>query len=76
MSLFLVVMGGIASLVGWVWIMINAFSESVPWGVGCLCCSPVALVYGILKWEELKFPVLLLGGGTLVGIVGRILATM
>jgi hypothetical protein len=76
MALFLVVMGGIASLVGWVWIMINAFSESVPWGVGSLFCGLVALVYGILHWDELKIPVLLMAVGTIVGIIGRVIGGM
>jgi hypothetical protein len=76
MALFLFFMGGIAYLVGFVWIMINAFSESVPWGVGCLLCSPVALIYGFLKWEELKLPAILMGIGALVGIAGRILGEM
>ena len=47
MVLMLLVVGGIATLVGWVWIMITAFSESVPWGVGIFLFSPLAFVYGI-----------------------------
>ena len=73
MSLFLIVMGYFGILVGWVWIMITAFMDSVPWGVGILLCSPVAFVYGFLKWDDTKFPTILLCAGTAVHILGRIL---
>jgi hypothetical protein len=72
-AIALMIAGGIVMLVGWVWILIAGFSESVPWGVGIFCLSPLALVYGILKWDELKVPTVLYAGGGLVHLIGRLL---
>jgi hypothetical protein len=72
MGLFLLIMGAIGWLVGWVWVMVIAFSESVPWGIGIFLCSPVAFVFGILKWDEAKVPVILMAVGGIVHIIGRV----
>lgn len=70
MALTLLIVGGIATLVGWVWIMITAFSDSVPWGVGIFFFSPLAFVYGILNWDEAKIPTIMMGVGVLASILG------
>ncbi|MEO9931786.1 hypothetical protein [Rhodopirellula bahusiensis] len=58
-----------AGVVGWLWITIMAFSEGeILWGIGCLIISPISLVYGILNFQELKIPVLMLA----IGFVARI----
>lgn len=74
MVLLLLLLGGLAALVGYVWILINAFMESIPWGVGMIFIAPLALVYGFLKWEELKVPTILLGAGVVAHVLGRFLA--
>ncbi|WP_430451799.1 hypothetical protein [Rhodopirellula europaea] len=38
------------------------------WGIGCLIISPLCLVYGIMNYQELKIPVLMLG----IGFAARI----
>ncbi|CAD72963.1 hypothetical protein-putative transmembrane protein [Rhodopirellula baltica SH 1] len=59
----------IASIIGWLWIAVMAFSEGeVLWGIGCLIISPLCLVYGIMNFQELKIPVLMLG----IGLLARI----
>ncbi|WDQ15482.1 hypothetical protein [Rhodopirellula sp. P2] len=58
-----------ASVVGWLWITVMAFSEGeILWGLGCLIISPVCLIYGFLNFQELKIPVLMLA----IGLVARI----
>ena len=58
-----------ASIIGWLWITVMAFSEGETlWGIGCLIISPLCLVYGFLNLQELKIPF----GMVLVGLVGRI----
>ena len=47
MAVLLLLMGAVTALIGYVWILIKAWTESVPWGVGVLLFSPLALVYGI-----------------------------
>jgi hypothetical protein len=74
MVTFLLVMGVFATLVGWVWIMVTAFSESVPWGVGIIFFWPLALVYGILNWEDTKIPTIMMGSGILLYILSVALA--
>lgn len=53
------------SLIGWLWIVVNAFRESVLWGVGSLLISPVALVFAIINFGANKIPLLL----CVIGIV-------
>jgi hypothetical protein len=69
----LLVVGGLAALVGWVWIMISAFIESVPWGVGIFFIGPLAFVFGFLHWEELKVPTILMAVGVAAWLLGRVL---
>ena len=65
---------GIAFLVGWIWILLDAFAESVPWGVGILFFSPLALVYAYLNWEENRGPAAMYVGGFLAYILAQILS--
>jgi hypothetical protein len=74
MVLLLLLVGGLVALVGYVWILISAFLESVPWGVGIFFLSPLAFVYGFLHWEEAKVPTVLMGAGVLAHVLGRVLS--
>jgi len=50
----------LASLVGWVWLLVTAFREQrYVWAVLMILFSPVVLVYGILNWSEVKRPFLI-----------------
>jgi hypothetical protein len=71
MASVLIIFGLIAILVGWVWLLVAAFVESVPWGVGTLLFSPIGLVFGFLNWPEYKVPMFLYAGGVVVFIMGR-----
>ncbi len=68
---FLLLVGGLMALVGWVWILITAFAESVPWAVGIFFIPPVALVYGYLRWDEAKVPTILYFVGGIMFLIGR-----
>jgi hypothetical protein len=73
MDVVLLGLGGILAIIGYVWLLIAAFSESIGWGIGSLLCGIVALIYGVMKWDELKVPVILyVAGGVLYGI-GRVI---
>lgn len=74
MDVALLMGGGFVALIGWVWILVAAVTESIPWAVGIFFISPLALVYGVLKWEELKAPTILFAGGLAAYILGRVLA--
>lgn len=53
-----------ACIIGWLWIVVNAFAEGgALWGIGCLLFGPIAVVYAVLNFAQLKSPVLLIAGG-------------
>lgn len=58
-------LGVALSLVGWLWLVVNAFRESALWGIGSLVISPIALIFGLLNFGENKIPLLL----SVLGIV-------
>jgi len=65
-ALVLLIVGAILAVIGYVWLLIACFSESIPWGVGALFCGIVALIFGALNWAELKVPTLLYIGGVVL----------
>ncbi len=64
MDVVLLIVGGILLVIGYVWLLIACFGESVLWGVGGLFCGLVTLIFGILNWADLKVPTLMYIGGT------------
>jgi hypothetical protein len=66
----LMVLGGVAILVGWVWLMVCAFAESIPWGIGVLLFSPIGLIFSFFTWPEYKAPTLLYIGGFVLYFLG------
>ena len=73
MDMILIVMGGIIMVIGWFWLMFNAFGESVLWGVGILLCGILGLAYGAMKWDELKVPTIMYGSGLIISIIGNVI---
>lgn len=74
MASALIIFGLIAILIGWVWLMVAAFTESVPWGVGTLLLSPIGLVFGFFHWPEYKVPMFLYAGGVVLYIFGQVIS--
>jgi hypothetical protein len=55
MSGFLFVVSLILLVVGGVMLLVEAFGESLLWGLGCLFLSfPVALIFIITHWSQSK----------------------
>jgi hypothetical protein len=73
MAMVIIGIGAIATLIGWIWLLIACFKESVLWGIGGLFCGLVTLIYGVMNFAELKVPVLLYGGGTVLLIIGQVM---
>lgn len=46
---------GIA-LLGAIWFLIVAFSESILWGLVCLLVTPASLLFLVMHWNEAKNP--------------------
>jgi len=51
--------GFIISLIFGIQILILAFKESALWGIGCLLCGPVWLIFVIMHWQVTKRPFLM-----------------
>ena len=67
-ALLFVALGLLALVIGGVWALVQAFRESILWGLGCILFSPVALVFLVLHWAEAKRPFFLqLAGLILLG---------
>lgn len=63
-------LGVALSLVGWLWLVVNAFRASALWGIGSLVISPIALVFGLLNLGENKIPLLLAVAGLVLYFIG------
>ena len=61
--------GGVAGIV----LLVIAFKESVPWGLGCLFLPLVSLVFVALHWDQSKYAFLWNVGAGLLAVVGVIL---
>jgi hypothetical protein len=62
----LLIVGGILSIVGGIWLLVVAFKESVWWGLGSFFIPFVGLIFAIMHWQVAKKPFLIsLAGGVL-----------
>lgn len=61
-------LGFAIALVGGIWLLIVAFTESPLWGLGCLFVPFVSLVFALTHWEEAGRPFLinLIGAGYMI----------
>ena len=55
---------------GGIWIVVNGFSQSVMWGLGCLLIPFVALIFGVINFAENKVPLLMYVGGAILLVMG------
>ena len=64
----LMIINSLVSMAFYIYIMAAAFRERVLYGLMCLfCCGLGGLIYSIMRWEELKKPIL---GIVLCNIIG------
>lgn len=69
-GIVLIGLGGIAAVVGGLWVIVMAFQESVLWGLVCLLIGPAMIVFAIMHWEEAKTPFLISVAGSVVLVLG------
>ena len=64
MEIFLLVamVGALASIVGWVWLVILGFSEGIGWGLGGLCPGPGLVSAAAGSGSALAFVIAMLVG--------------
>ena len=63
-------LGVILSLIGGLWIVVNAFRTSVLWGLGALLVPFVSLIFAIMNFGENKIPLILSVIGTVLLFMG------
>jgi hypothetical protein len=72
----LIALGGVAGFVGWIWLLVVAFQESVPWGLGSLLVPFVGLIFAFLHWAEAKRPFLVWVLGIVLAVAGAALGAI
>ncbi|MEM9553401.1 MAG: hypothetical protein AAGC60_04025 [Acidobacteriota bacterium] len=65
--------GGIASIIGGLWLLGLAFGAGILWGLGYLFVPFVSLFFIVSHWQEAKKPFLLQLGGGIVAFLGILL---
>jgi hypothetical protein len=72
-GLILIVLGGLAALVGGLWLLVLAFQESILWGLCSLFIPLVILIFALTHWEVAKKPFLIQIGGVVLYFLGAAL---
>jgi hypothetical protein len=73
MSMLLVVIGFGLLLIGGLWVVVNAFKESILWGLGALFVPFVSLFFIIKHWDENKLPFFVQLGGLVIYVAGAMM---
>lgn len=70
LALGLMLIGTLIALVGYIWVAVIAFQDHWGWGIGCLCCGIVQLIYAIQNWDDAGKPFLIMVGGSVMANIG------
>ena len=70
LGLVLFVVGLIISLVGGIWLLVEAFKTSILWGLGSLFVPFVSIVFAIKYWGRAGRPFLISLAGAVLMIIG------
>ena len=68
----LLYLGWAVAVVGYIWLLVLAFTENIGWGIGSLLCGIVALIFGITRWPETKVPLLIYAAGLILSGIGAV----
>ncbi len=74
MGTLLVILGVILMIIGGVWLLVEAFKESILWGLGSIFIPFVGLVFAIMHWSECKVPFLIHVAGLVLFVAGSVLS--
>lgn len=72
LSMTLLGLGCLLFTIGWIWILVHAFRESVLWGLGVFLITGVAVAFGALRWDRLKVPLILHCTGIAFIVIGSV----
>ncbi len=71
LAVTIIVAGYVLMTLGGLWVVVEVWQISVPWGVGSLLFPPVELVFVALHWMKSRSGFLLQVFGFLIYIVGE-----
>lgn len=66
----MLILGFILMVIGGIWLVIEAFRESVLWGLGVLLIPIVGLIFVVLHWDVAGKPFLIQLAGVILWFVG------
>ena len=69
-GMLLIVMGFGLALVGGIWFLVLAFQEDIMWGIGCLLCGIVQLVFLVMHIDQTWKPFAVQMAGLALVVVG------
>ncbi len=73
-GMVLVIIGVIISVIGGLWFLITAFSESPVWGIGCLLIPFVSLFFLVLHFDKAGKPFGVNVIGMLIAVAGAMMS--
>jgi hypothetical protein len=72
----LLVAGLLLYAAGWVGLFLEAFRESIVWGLLVFLIPPVTLLFAIRHWKAARFPALCVLGGAGLMLLGFALSSV
>jgi hypothetical protein len=76
LGMILLVIGSLISAVGGIWFIMEAFQESILWGLGCIFVPFIPLIFLIMHWSKCAKPTLVMLVGSALAIIGVVLVGM
>mgnify|MGYP006281542809 CR=1 FL=1 len=69
----LVWVGLIIAVIGGIWMLIEQFSTSILWGVGCLLCGVISLIWLVTHFDRGMYPFLTSLAVAIIYVIGGVL---
>jgi FtsH-binding integral membrane protein len=76
LGMILLVIGLLISAVGSIWLLIEAFQESILWGLGCVLVPFIPLIFLVMHWSKCAKPTMVMFAVTVLAIIGVVLVGM
>lgn len=68
----LIILGYVIMIIGGILLVIEAFKESILWGIGCLVIPIVGLVFVVMYWDVAKKPFMIQLAGLAICFIGGV----
>ncbi len=65
-----IIVGAVLMLIGGLWLIIEAFKESILWGLGCIFIPIAGLIFVLMHWDKAGKPFLIQVAGVALFALG------